>query len=62
MVLGVIAFSYGGIVIHFIKYFHDPSQYASAAAWAVAVGINIFGLCFNVIAALGRFENGGTKA
>jgi hypothetical protein len=61
MALSIVAFGYGGIVIHFMNYLRDPSQYASTAAWVIAVGINIFGLFFNLAAALGRFENGGMK-
>jgi hypothetical protein len=56
MLASIIVFGYGGIAVHFIKYFRDPSQYASFVAWALAVGINIFGLYFNVLAAMGRFE------
>ncbi len=59
MLLSILAFGYGGILVHFIKYFRNPAQYASFIAWAIAVGINIFGLYFNILAVLGRFENGG---
>ena len=52
----IITGSYGGILTHLINYSSDPSQYASFLAWTVAVGINAYGLIFNILAVLGRFE------
>jgi hypothetical protein len=55
MLIAIIAIGYGGIVTHVVNYSRDPSLYQSLTAWIFAVGINLFGLCLNVIASLGRF-------
>lgn len=56
MLIAVAVFGYGGIIIHFINYFQQPALYSSFIAWAIAVGINVFGLYLNLMAAAGKFR------
>lgn len=56
MFIAIVGFGYGGIIIHFIKYFQQPSLYGSFIAWVLAVGINVFVLYLNILAAAGKFE------
>jgi hypothetical protein len=56
MVVAILVIGYGGIVVHFINIFTQPQIYQSILAWAIAVGINIFGLVLNLIAALGKYK------
>ena len=56
MLIAVLAFAWGGVVTHLINIFTQPQLYYSTAAWAFAIGINLFGLVLNIIAALGKFK------
>lgn len=58
MALAVLAMGYGGVVKHVINFFGNLSLYHSMAAWAFALGINLFGLVLNIIAAAGWFDEG----
>lgn len=59
MGLAIVVYGYGGIVKHLILYSQNPELYASFVAWALAVGINVFGLVLNVMAVSGRFVRNG---
>lgn len=56
MAVAILVMGYGGVVKHVINFFGKLSLYHSVAAWALAVGINLFGLVLNIIAATGRFD------
>lgn len=56
MAVAAVYFGCFGIVIHIVNVFSQPHLYSSMTAWAFAVGINSFGLIWNVIAALGKFK------
>jgi hypothetical protein len=56
MGIAIIVMGYGGVVTHIINIFTQPQVYSSIAAWAGAVGINLFGLVLNIIAVLGKFK------
>ena len=56
MWIAVIVIGYGGVVTHIINIFTQPQIYSSIVAWAVAVGVNLFGLALNIIAVLGKFK------
>jgi hypothetical protein len=56
MGIAVIVMGYGGVVTHIINIFTQPQVYSSIVAWAVAVGVNLFGLALNIIAVLGKFK------
>jgi hypothetical protein len=56
MGVAILVMGYGGVVTHLINIFTQPQLYSSIAAWAAAVGINLFGLVLNIIAALGKFK------
>ena len=56
MGIAIIVMGYGGVVTHIINIFTQPQVYSSIAAWAAAVGINLFGLVLNIIAVLGKFK------
>jgi hypothetical protein len=57
MVIAIVVFGYGGIYAHIANFIDSGfSLYSSPLAWVLAVGINVFGLVFNVIAALGWFR------
>ncbi len=56
MGIAVIVMGYGGVVTHIINIFTQPQVYSSIVAWAVAVGVNLFGLSLNIIAVLGKFK------
>ena len=57
MGLCVLIFGYGGVVKHVTGYLKSgPAGYGSGPAWALAVGINAFGLVLNVMAAAGFFR------
>lgn len=53
----IIAYGYGGIVVHLFNYAHDPRMYVSFLAWLLAVGINVYGLGLNLLAVSGRFTH-----
>ncbi len=58
MALSVLVLGYGGIVIHVMNFMAGRTfLYDSTAAWAVAVGINVYGIVLNFIAALGLFSD-----
>jgi hypothetical protein len=56
MLVAIVVFGYGGVVKHIINLINDPSLYSSIFAWFSAVGINVFGLVLNIIAAGGWFK------
>lgn len=58
MGMSILIFGYGGIIKHLILYSQSPALYASFMAWFLAVGINIFGLVLNLVAASGQFSPG----
>jgi len=62
MVVCIIGLGYGGILLHLINWSTDPSMYPSVAAWALAAGINVYGIILNIIAALGKFRTGESAA
>ncbi len=55
ILMGISALSIGYIVC--LAIINDVSLYSSRFAWYVAIGINVFGLIFTVIAALGKFKD-----
>ena len=56
MGVAILVMGYGGVVTHIINIFTQPQVYSSIIAWAVAVGINLFGLVLNIIAVSGKFK------
>jgi len=60
MGIAILVYGYGGIVKHLIIYSRTPELYASFSAWALAVGINVFGLVLNLMAVSGRFTMDGS--
>ncbi|MBN1690324.1 MAG: hypothetical protein JW901_04825 [Dehalococcoidia bacterium] len=56
MGVAIIVIGYGGVVTHIINIFTQPQLYSSIVSWALAVGINLFGLVLNIIAASGKFK------
>lgn len=60
MGIAVVVFGYGGIVKHLLNYPGSLDHYVSMTAYAAAMAINVYGLVFNVIATLGRFDNPGS--
>lgn len=56
MALFLVSIGYSGVIKHFIVYGQQPDAYSSRLAWAVAIGINVYGLILNMLAAAGRFE------
>lgn len=56
MVLAIIIFGYGGVINHLMLMATEPELYTSMLAGLIGVLINVFGLCLNVIAALGLFK------
>ena len=56
MGVAIVVMGYGGVVTHIINTFTQPQVYSSMVSWALAVGINLFGLVLNVIAVLGKFK------
>ena len=57
MAVSIIVYGYGGIYKHIVNFFNDLSVYQSFLAWALAIGINIFGLVLNLIAVSGKFKD-----
>ncbi len=57
MLASIVIFSWGGVIIHVFNYIEDPTLYYSLPLWLLAMGINVFGLVLNVIAATGLFKN-----
>lgn len=59
MLPALVLFGGGGVIGNIDRYLNSGlAEYASFAAWAVAVAINLFGTVLNVIAALGWFRRG----
>ena len=56
MVLAVLLLGYGGVFNHLNFLRESPELYHSVAAGVIGVGINIFGLILNIIAALGKYK------
>jgi len=56
MGLAILVFGYGGIIKHLMNYPDGLAQYASMTAYVIAIGINVYGLALNILAAAGRFE------
>lgn len=50
--LALLVLGYSGIVAHWLRRRHINRQYASAAAWYWAIGINSFGAGLNALAVL----------
>jgi len=57
MFCAILVFGWGGILVHIINYARDPSLYASFYAWALAVGINVFGLGLSSLALLRKYTH-----
>lgn len=55
MTASVLALGYGGVINHLLN-INEPQLYHSTTAWAFAIGINLFGLCLNLMAALGKYD------
>ena len=62
MGIAIVVMGYGGVVANIINIFTRPELYSSIVAWAAAVGINLFGLVLNIIAAFGKFKTATTLA
>lgn len=60
MLLSIVVFGYGGIVKHLLNYPGGLDIYSSMTAYVLAIGINVFGLALNVLAAAGRFDGGAS--
>lgn len=59
MVPALVLFGAGGVIGNIARYVDSGlAEYASFAAWAIAVTINLFGTVLNVIALLGLFREG----
>ncbi len=56
MAVAILVMGYGGVVKHVINFFGKLSLYHSTTAWAFALGINLFGLVLNIMAAAGSFD------
>lgn len=56
MALFVLFTGYGGIIKHFIVHAQHPQAYSSQLAWALAIGINVFGTLLNLMAVAGWFQ------
>jgi len=52
--VSIVLFGYTGVLTHVLNFGH-LDQYQSVWTWAGAIGVNSFGLVFNLAAALGRF-------
>jgi len=62
MAAAILVFGYGGVVKHILNAAGGHMDlYSSPAAFIVAVGINVFGLVWNVWAVSGRFSVEGNK-
>ena len=59
MGLAIAVFGYGGIIKHLLNYPGSLDHYASMTAYILAIGINVYGLILNVMAAAGKFERRG---
>jgi len=56
MGLAILVLGYGGVVTHIINIFTQPQRNLSVTSWALAVGINLFGLALNITAVSGKFK------
>jgi len=58
----IIIFGYGGIVTHILNASEGHMEsYSSVTAWILAVGINVFGLIWNIWAVSGKFSINGKE-
>ena len=62
MLLSIVVFGYGGIVKHLLNYPDGLGIYSSMTAYVLAIGINVFGLALNALAAAGRFDAGAGES
>ncbi len=59
MGLSVVVFAYGGIWQHVATYLESGlAGYHGPVAWILAVGINVYGLVLNTVAAAGWYRRG----
>jgi hypothetical protein len=59
MILALLIFGGGGVIGNVLNYLHAGLEdYASFGIWVLAVGINLFGTIWNLLAALGIFRLG----
>jgi hypothetical protein len=57
MAAAIIVYGYGGVIKHLLNMTQEGlAQYHSLAAWAFAMGINVFGLILNILAVAGKFR------
>lgn len=56
MTASIFILGYGGLINHLLN-FNELQLYHSTSAWALAIVINFFGLCLNLIAALGKYDH-----
>lgn len=56
MVIAIGILGYGGIIGHILEMSQSLEGYYSLSAALLAIGINVFGLIWNVFAALGWYE------
>lgn len=57
MIPALVLFGGGGVIANITRFLDSGLEnYASGTAWAVAVGINLFGTILNIIALLGYFK------
>lgn len=58
MTISVLILGYGGVINHLLN-INELQLYHSTPAWTLAIVINLFGLCLNLIAALGKYDHRG---
>lgn len=56
MVVSVVLMGYGGVFNHINHIQNTPELYASFTAGLIGIGINIYGLILNIIAAAKKFH------
>ncbi len=60
MIPALLLFGVGGVIANVLRYLGGGADlYAGFLAFAVAVAINLFGTCLNIVALLGRFRTEG---
>ena len=57
MGVAIVGFGIFGIGVHIVNIFTHPELYQSILAWALAVGINVYGLVLNIIAVSGKYKS-----
>ncbi|MBU2515861.1 hypothetical protein KJ966_31460 [bacterium] len=55
MAIAILVYGYGGIFVHIQNYLAGSTLYHSTLAWFLAIAINGFGLCLNLLAVSGKF-------